>query len=142
MEEPNMHWIFNIGLSMCTKLFLDSNCTFQDTIGTNFAIYSKYDVKQIKVLAKITSFWTITFLLSTLRDWFAKLDAIALQNPGLFSQNLKNQNKIRIQYNDAMCPHQLNDTSVRDASTTPPTTGKREVTTHSVWYLWRLYNNF
>lgn len=31
----------------------------------------------------MTSFLTMTFLLRTLRDWFDKLEAIALQNPAL-----------------------------------------------------------
>lgn len=33
-----------------------------------------------------TSFLTINFLLSTLRDWLVKLEAIALPNPTLFEK--------------------------------------------------------
>lgn len=61
------------------------------------------------MLSNESSFLIMNFLLRTLRDWFVKFDAIALQNPD-----------------------QLKEASVADASATPPTIGRREESTQIV----------
>lgn len=48
--------------------------------------------------SQVTSFLTMNFLLITLRDWLARLDAIALQNPALFS-------RITSLWEQLMAPH-------------------------------------
>lgn len=61
------------------------------------------------MLSKLSSSLTINFLLSTLRDWLVRLEAIALPKP-----------------------NQLKEASVKDANATPPTMGTREKTTHGL----------
>jgi hypothetical protein len=61
------------------------------------------------MLSRDSSFFTISFLLSTFLDWKVTFEAIALQNPA-----------------------QLKEASVRDASATPPTIGRRDITTQGV----------
>lgn len=66
-------------------------------------------IEKSVMLSKDSSFLTINFLLKTLRDWLAKLEAIALENPD-----------------------QLKVASVSDANPTPPTIGTREEITQRV----------
>jgi len=61
------------------------------------------------MLSRDSSFFTISFLLSTFLDWNVTFEAIALQKPA-----------------------QLKEASVRDAKATPPTMGTRDNTTQGV----------
>lgn len=80
----------------------------------------------------------MTFLLSTLRDWLVKFDAIALVNPALSQKkNGKYQKVIRRKsqrkcHNTHRSTDQLNETSEIEASATPPTIGIMAPITHGV----------